>query len=193
VTQLKNAVDNVANTSAAATTSFAATSSTDSYTSQDIRNIVKNTIEKSVTSETVNKIINSVYNAQTMKVSNVFMDPCGYSLWSDTLKLPIPEYVINKCDTKKVCSIDQVVAIKAVSQQVANMVSAAIQNDAILGSLTQKATSESSAKAAGPIEAFGNAISGLVGSFGKLLGGGSGMTIVIIIVAVVFLFMMMKK
>jgi predicted PurR-regulated permease PerM len=73
------------------------------------------------------------------------------------------------------------------------MVTAAIQNDEILGSLTQKATSESSAKAAGPIEAFGNAISGMVGSLGKLLGGGSGMTIVIIIIAVVFLFMMMKK
>jgi len=188
-TKLSTAVNNVANTSADSTSSFGATGSTDSYTSQEIQNKVTNVIKNSVTSTTVNEIINEIYNSQTLAVSNVIIDPCGYSLWMDKLNLEPPDSVIAKCNTDKKCSITQDTAIKSISIQIANMVTTAIQDDEILGSLIQSATSSASAANKGPIEALGDALSGIIGSFGS----GGGVVILIIIVAVVILIIMMKK
>jgi hypothetical protein len=186
-TRLEVSIDNAANTSADSSTSFGATGSTDSYTSQDIKNLVKNVIKKSVTSISVNEIINNVYNTQTQQISNVLIDPCYFSLY-DKLLIPIPSEILKECDTTKVCKITQDATIKTISTQIANMVTTAIQNDEVLGSLIQKTSADASAKSKGPIESLGDALSGVIGSFGS----GGGIIIMIIIIAVIFVIIKLK-
>jgi hypothetical protein len=146
VTELQNAIDNTANSQASATSSFFTTSSSESYSLAQIKSIMHNIVEKNVTVSTVNSIISSVYNTQDQKVSNVLMDPCGYSLWVNNLKMAIPDSVIKKCDTSQPCVISQTSAIKTVSTQIANMVTAAMSNDAILSKLKQSVTQDTKAK-----------------------------------------------
>jgi hypothetical protein len=68
------------------------------------------------------------------------------------------------------------------------MVTSAIQNDSVLGSLIQSASGSASAKNKGPIEALGDALSGLIGAFGS----GGGIVIMIIVIVIVFVIIKMK-
>jgi hypothetical protein len=187
-TRLEVSIDNTANTSADSSTSWGAMGSSDSFNKQEVTNLVKNVIKKSVTSISVNEIINNVYNTQTQQISNVLIDPCYFSLY-DKLLIPIPSEILKECDTTKVCKITQDATIKTISTQIANMVTTAIQNDEVLGSLISKSTASASSKNMGVLESLGKAFSDMIKSFGS----GGGIVILIIIVAVVILIIMMKK
>lgn len=187
-TRLEVNIDNQANTSADSSTSWGAMGSSKSLNVQEVTNLVKNTIKKTVTSTTVNEIINSIYNSQTQKISNVFVDPCYFSIY-EKLLIPVPLEILKECDTSKPCEITQEATIKTIATQIANMATTAIQNDEVLGSLIQKSTASASATNKGPIEALGDAISGLIKSFGS----GGGIVILIIIIAVIFVIIKLRS
>jgi hypothetical protein len=200
--EIQTALDAKANTASTSEQQFGAPGSSESYSSQDIRNMVMNITRREITKDTLNEVINNMNSQQQLDVSNVMIDPCGLSLYVDILKRDPPEYYLKYCDMKKSCEISQDMAIKAVAQQVANSVTAAILDDTVLSSLTATSTATSSAKNVGVFQSLGEGIAsvwkGIGSAINSIFGGGKfgGVMIVIVLLVVgfvVFKMMMARK
>ena len=174
--EIQTALEAKANTSSTAETQFASTGSADSYTKQDILNKVINITKREITKDTVNKIINDMNSKQQLDVSNVMIDPCGLSLYTEVLKRDPPEYYLKYCDMKKSCDISQDMAIKSVAQQITNSVTAAVLSDTFLSSLSAKSEATGSSKNVGVFQSLGEGIAtiwkGIGSAINSLFGGG---------------------
>lgn len=190
--EIQAALEAKANTSSTAETQFAATGSSQSYNSQDITNRVINITKREITKDTTNKIINDMNSKQQLDVSNVMIDPCGLSLYTEVLKRDPPEYYLKYCDMKKSCNISQDMAIKSVAQQITNSVTAAVLSDTFLSSLSAKSEATGSSKNVGVFQSLGEGIAtiwkGIGSAINSLFGGGKfgGVMIVIVLLIVGF-------
>ena len=174
--EIQTALEAKANTTTSAETQFAGTGSANSYNRQDILNRVKNITKNEVTIDKVNKIINEMNSLQELDASNVMIDPCGYSLYVDTLKIAPPEYVVKECDSKQPCEISQDMALKSVAQQITNSVTAAFVKELNVTSLKAESEASAVAKDTGVFQSLGEGIAsvwkGIGSAINSLFGGG---------------------
>jgi hypothetical protein len=190
--EIQAALEAKANTASNSETQFGATGSSQSYNSQDITQRVINITKREITKDTTNKIINDMNSKQQLDVSNVMIDPCGLSLYTEVLKRDPPEYYLKYCDMKKSCNISQDMAIKSVAQQITNSVTAAVLSDTFLSSLSAKSEATGSSKNVGVFQSLGEGIAtiwkGIGSAINSLFGGGKfgGVMIVIVLLIVGF-------
>jgi len=88
---------------------------------------IKNSIEKNITFETINKLSSSVINDQTLDTSNLVIDPVGMGVYIAMGVTPPVELSQISADTE--CAIDQNIQIKYVAEQLANKVTQIINED----------------------------------------------------------------
>ena len=153
----------------------------DSETNVYITNEIKNSVEQSVTLQTLNEMVTQVNSDQTSNTSNIIFDPCGFTLFSQD---NIPKYVYEKCDTKLACNIDNDLAIHSMSTLVVNSVTSALMNNLAVSNVVNTASASSSAKSTGLAGIVTSLFDGIAGVFGSIFGGSGGVIIVIVLLII---------
>ena len=130
---------------------------------------IKNSIEKNITFETINKLASSVINDQTLDTSNVVIDPVGMGVYISMGIAPPVELAQISADTE--CSIDQNIQIKYVAEQLANKVTQIINEDANAIDLANKLETHETIEE----EGIGGAFESIGKAFNNIFTGGSEM------------------
>ena len=129
-------------------------------TATKVSNIVKNIVEKTITLETINQMINSVNSSMSMDNKDITFDQCGYlSLYKEIGMAP-PMSAIERCDTSKQCNISQDMKITLLSQQLVNTTVEAIINDESLVKLTNDIKASATSKNDGLFEGIAKIFEG---------------------------------
>jgi hypothetical protein len=166
--EIENALTQKANTDSKTESGFLPMSGgTLSQTDQTFINKIRTIVTRDITKETVNEMINAINSAQQLDVADVTIDPCGLSLYTETLKKDPPEYFWKYCDPRQPCNISQDMAIASVARQITNSVMSAATDDININKTDQSGQSSSSAKTKGIFESIGSIFGD--GPFGKIM------------------------
>lgn len=117
-----------------------------------IKNRINNIIETKITKDYLNEQINIINSIQTLGVSNVTFDPCGYSLYPEGP----PEWVVKSCDKTKKCNISQTMLVDMFVEQLSTIIIKTIKEDEQINDIVQDLEFDESMTTSGLLDIFKN-------------------------------------
>jgi hypothetical protein len=153
---------------------------TQSEQNTKVKNSVRNSLNKSITNETINTVASKIVVDQDLKLENLIVDPCGMyggikaaEKMFEAGKLSFKDFreaVKDPCDAE--CgSIGQDVQIKFVAEQIGSKVTEAIAQNSQVQKLKQDIKAKQEQKQQGVGEAVGDVYKGLGEGVGTAVGG----------------------